>query len=94
MLTEILNYFSSSLANKKYILFARLGSLVGLALPASNPRTSGGSMGFPKYRLKMEKITLMAANVKFEHVSKQTYLNDVPVLHVFYHLSFLLTLFV
>lgn len=33
------------------LLLARLGSLVGLAMPESIPRTSGGSMGFPKYRL-------------------------------------------
>lgn len=33
------------------LLLARLGSLVGLAMPESIPSTSGGSMGFPKYRL-------------------------------------------
>lgn len=37
------------------LLLARLGSLVGLAVPESIPRTSGGSMGFPKYRLKGSK---------------------------------------
>lgn len=34
---------------------ARLGSLVGLAMPGSIPSTSGGSMGFPKYRLNRNK---------------------------------------
>lgn len=34
------------------LLLARLGSFVGLAAQGSIPRTSGGSIGFPKYRLK------------------------------------------
>lgn len=33
------------------LLLARLGSFVGLAAQGSIPRTSGGSIGFPKYRL-------------------------------------------
>ena len=37
------------------LLFERLGSLVGLAVLESTPRTSGGSMGFPKYRLMKDK---------------------------------------
>lgn len=38
--------------NKTRVLLARLGSLVGLAMPGSIPRTSGGSIGFPKYKLE------------------------------------------
>lgn len=37
------------------LLLVRFGSLVGLAVPGSIPMTSGGSMGFPKYRLEKKK---------------------------------------
>lgn len=42
--------------NKSGVLLARLGSLVGLAMPGSIPRTSGGSIGFPRYRLEEENM--------------------------------------
>lgn len=35
----------------QHSLFGRPGSCVGRALPRSTPTTSGGSMGFPRYRL-------------------------------------------
>ena len=53
------------------LLLARLGSLVGLAMPASIPRTSGGSMGFPRYRLG-ERRTV----IKQIHVAVTSFLNQ------------------